>query len=283
MFPIDFSNPWIAAAGQAKRRANGWLTLVCVCLVAVGSIYGGRWLFMQTHVQTIALFYLLALGPFIAASLIAIFAVEGRPWPASGGGAPVKAIVGLLGGLVAFGIALGLSQAVGVLKPVTSAGIGAVAIAWSLGLMLFQCGAEEMLFRAWLQPVLGCHWGPWVGVVVTAAVFSLLHLISLPFSLLGVVNIALAGLIFGLLALRTGGLLAPFLAHFAWNYAEANIFGLTPNPGHDVFGSVLDFDLVGPAWLGGAADGLNQSLLATVALGLWLVAIVLIAPKRAVA
>ena len=57
-----------------------------------------------------------------------------------------------------------------------------------------------------------------------------------PVSLL---NILLAGIWFGLLALRTGGLLAPILAHFGYNWAEEMIFGASPNPGVGAFGSVV--------------------------------------------
>ena len=281
MFPIDFANPWIEAAAGAKRVANSWLTLVVACVVAAGSVLLGRLIAVKTGLSSPVLLYLLVLGPYVAVSLIAMFAVEGRAWPRAGGSPPVKAIIGLASGLAAFLVAVGLSQAFGVLKPVVSPGMTLAAVALSLGLTLFQVSAEELLFRAWLQPVLCNHWGPWVGGAVTAAVFSVMHLITLPFSLLGVINITLAGLIFGALALRTGGLLAPLCAHFAWNYTEANILGLTPNPGHDGFGSVFDFDLAGPAWLGGAVDGLNQSLQALAALGLWLAVLTLVPRRRA--
>ena len=280
MFPIDFSNPWIETAAGARRVANGWLTLVAACVVAAGSVVGGGWLIERLNLNNPVLIYLIVLGPYIAASLVAIFAVEGRAWPRADGPPPVKAAAGLVTGLVAFFVAVGLSQACGVLKPVATPGMTVAAVALSLGLMLFQVGAEELLFRGWLQPVLCSHWGPWVGGAVTAAVFSLMHLIKLPFSILGLVNILLAGLVFGALALRTGGLLAPFFAHFAWNYTEANIMGLSPNPGRDGFGSWFDFDLTGPAWLGGAVDGLNESLPALAALGLWLAAVIFIAPRR---
>jgi membrane protease YdiL (CAAX protease family) len=77
-----------------------------------------------------------------------------------------------------------------------------------------------------------------------------------------ILNAALAGLMFGLLALRTGGLAAPIAAHFGYNWAEQSIFGLTPNPG-----AVFNFDLSGPTIFSGGPDELNGSISVTIALG----------------
>jgi uncharacterized protein len=79
-------------------------------------------------------------------------------------------------------------------------------------------------------------------------------------------NITLAGGWFGLLAWRTGGILAPTLAHAGYNWAEEMLFGATPNPGISPFGALFDVDLTGPVRLGGSADGLNASLLLTAVL-----------------
>ena len=71
---------------------------------------------------------------------------------------------------------------------------------------------------------------------------------------------------FGLLALRTGGIAAATGTHVAWNALEQLLYGLDPNPGIGSFGSVIDKDLIGPALLGGSEDGLNGSLGMTAAL-----------------
>jgi serine/threonine protein phosphatase PrpC len=49
------------------------------------------------------------------------------------------------------------------------------------------------------------------------------------------------------------------LFHFGWNWSEAMLFGLTPNPGSILAGSISDFDLVGPVLLGGGDEGLNTN------------------------
>ncbi|OZA61014.1 MAG: hypothetical protein B7X78_07715, partial [Sphingomonadales bacterium 39-62-4] len=48
------------------------------------------------------------------------------------------------------------------------------------------------------------------------------------------------------------------------NGSEDGLFGLVPNPGNELLGSIMDFDLVGnPLW-GGNEEGLNASFGAVV-------------------
>ncbi len=70
--------------------------------------------------------------------------------------------------------------------------------------------AEESLYRGYLQPALVKRLGPVGGIAVTSLVFSLLHLNFKPIS---VISKALLGATYGVVALRTGGLLAPAVTH----------------------------------------------------------------------
>jgi membrane protease YdiL (CAAX protease family) len=79
-------------------------------------------------------------------------------------------------------------------------------------------------------------------------------------------NLFLGGVLFGLLAVRTVGLLAPICAHFGWNWGEQLLFGLDPNPGSSVFGAIFDRDLAGDALWGGSGEGLNASVIVTLTL-----------------
>ncbi len=160
-----------------------------------------------------------------------------------------------------------------------SAWIGGVAVSmphdvafdsglFGLGTMLTLLGVlgEELLIRGLLQPVLVRTWGALAGIVVAALAFMVIHMVGgwgHPVSLL---NISLAGIWFGLLAYRTGGLLAPILAHFGYNWAEEMVFGASPNPGIGAFGSIVDVDLVGPTIWGGSVEGLNASLAVSIVL-----------------
>lgn len=150
---------------------------------------------------------------------------------------------------------------------------GAMAAgAFTVGTLLILLGvtAEELLLRGLLQPVLVRAWGAWAGVSACALAFAAIHVAGgwqHPVSLL---NIVLAGIWFGVLALRTGGLVAPILAHFAYNWTEELLFGASPNPGATSFGSAIDVDLFGSAIWGGSVEGLNASI----AVSLLLVALI---------
>ncbi len=131
-----------------------------------------------------------------------------------------------------------------------------------LGVVLtfFQTGVEEVFFRGWLQPALVARIGPAAGIAIGALCFAAFHLAGGARAPISLLNILLAGLWFGLLAWRSGGIVAGLAAHFAWNVIESSLLGLVPNPGSDVFGSLIDLDLLGaPVW-GGHEEGLNASI-----------------------
>ncbi len=136
---------------------------------------------------------------------------------------------------------------------------------------LLQAGAEELLLRGFLQPALAWQWGRWASLIAASLVFMALHLAGGARGPIEIVNLFLAGVLFGMLAVRTGGIVAPIAAHWAWNCVETLALGLSPNPGVGEFGSLIDLDLRGAAMWGGSAAGLNGS----VAVSLVLVALTL--------
>ncbi len=150
-----------------------------------------------------------------------------------------------------------------------------LGIAAAAALVAFQAGAEEMFFRGWLQPILVTRWGVWPGVIAAAALFAAAHGILLH-GWLGFVNVVLAGLLFGLLALRTGSTAAAVAAHGLWNWLEQSVFGLTPNPGVDPLGTILDLKIVGPAMIGAGPDELTGSLYVTLIFALFVVVLIAI-------
>lgn len=190
-------------------------------------------------------------------------------------------IVALPTGIVAAAVALGIATAASA-TIVTDGKIESFALflAGSL-LIVAKALGEEMLFRGLLQPLLCRAWGVPAGIALASLAFTAIHVAggwSDPVSLL---NITLAGGWFGLLAWRTGGILAPTLAHAGYNWAEEMLFGASPNPGTGAFGALFDIDLIGPVRLGGSADGLNASLLLTAVLAAIILPLVLRRPLAA--
>ena len=72
--------------------------------------------------------------------------------------------------------------------------------------------AEELFFRGFLLGGLSRAWSPAPALVLSSALFSALH-----FDVGSLIPFMLAGLLFGALYVRTGGVTAPVIAHFGFN------------------------------------------------------------------
>jgi uncharacterized protein len=180
---------------------------------------------------------------------------------------PILALLGgLLLGMAGFGAVVGLVAIAGVVEAAETPPSPAPLILAGLVLIAVQVAAEELFFRGWIQPVVSARWGPWLGVAVTALLFAGLHLAGGARSPMTLLNLTLAGVLFGVLALRSGGLWAPFAAHFGWNSLEAIGLGLEPDPGIGPFGAVVNLELDGLAQWSGGDDRLNGSLATTLVL-----------------
>lgn len=179
------------------------------------------------------------------------------PWPLAMAG--LGAAIGL-GGLFA---AFAYARIAGVAVSVPDTGAGAGALLLGTVATIVQTGGEEIYFRGWLQRALGDAWGPVAALLVTAIVFASLHLLGGARAPLSLVNLLLGGLLFGLLAERSGGIAASTAAHLSWNWSEQLLLGLDPNPGTGSFGALFDHDLIGAALWGGSPEGLNASVAVT--------------------
>lgn len=274
MEPLTFDNPWLLSVKRARRHAGAPITIAIAALSlflalivapAVHRMLAGQY---PPGSLSAALSQILLYGGIFLPLYVSPFAV--RAWEEWGSKAPVlgrwqRALLGLAIGAFAFLITVLAASVAGVVQQAGQGGFGP-GIVFAAFLTAFQAFGEEFFFRGWLQPIFAYQWGLRTGLLVTAVIFALSHWVVEPLSALATVNIFIAGLFFGLLALRTGGLAAPFAAHWAWNWLEQSVMGLVPNPGVSSFGSIFDFDLVGPQLLSGGPDGLNGSIIVTVVL-----------------
>ena len=287
MQAVSFSNPLVLAVDGARRPLPGWAALLLALAVMAAGLIGGPMLYTQVAGYALMLGeglaaaiadrllqFLCIIGPLVLAAFAIGKLYEGRPAARGGMAAAPALLLGLAVGGVGFAAALGGAAALGVVQP-GGAGLAQAAgfgVAASALLVAFQAGGEELFFRGWLQPLLSARWGPWVALALTSVLFGLAHaatyMMFRPMGALAVVNITLGGLVFGLLALRTGGLWAPVAAHWVWNWAELALAGATPNPGVDALGSLFDVDLAGPALFSGGADELNGAISVTIVLAL---------------
>lgn len=86
--------------------------------------------------------------------------------------------------------------------------------------------AEEAFSRGYCMAVLKQTGSIPVMILVSSAIFSLLHLGNSNVSLTGLINIFLVGILLSLMFIRTGSLWMPIGFHTTWNYFQGSVFGL---------------------------------------------------------
>ncbi len=274
-------SPLIEQTDAARRPMPGlWaaaigLTPFATVLAGVAAVQALK---PQSEVEATVIVSIVALGPLLVAAWLLMSVVEGRPARTRRPGLVASVAFGMLLALAGLGLATAIPALAGgaMLKPVQAAPL---ALATAFGLIGLQAAGEEVFFRGWLLPILTSRWGAWVGLIASGVLFAAPHFIGSPLTPLAVVNDTLAGVVFGMLALRTGGLAAPIAAHFAWNFTEAHVIGVFPNPGVDPLGSIVDLDLSGPAWLTGGEAALNGAAPTVAALALMATAAYALAPR----
>ena len=123
---------------------------------------------------------------------------------------------------------------------------------------------EEMFFRGYIMSTMETRGNKkWVIYVASAVIFSVAHLANPNVSIIGLVNIALVGILFAYMFDATKSLWLPIGYHITWNYFQGNVFGFavsgtTPN---GIYGVEV---AEGRDWLTGGAFGLEGGMLATV-------------------
>ena len=167
-------------------------------------------------------------------------------------------MAGLFGVVMVIWIAGGLQFTA--VAPAFSQPASLVPIVLLLFTFALQSSVEELLIHGWLLSVLAKKFNVTVAVLVSSALFSLLH-----FSPRAHWLVSVGTFLFGLFAcawvLRTRSVLGIMGWHAGWNWLLAVGFGL-PLTGIDVGLPALLVDLqpVGPEWLTGGPQGPEASV-----------------------
>lgn len=226
-----------------------------------------------------ALFNLVIFAPL---AIIAMIAARLCGVRALAMGAQPGAMLALGAGLGVGGVlaAAGYAALAGAITPGAFADAGGLLLA-GLAVVTVQAGAEEIAFRGWMQPVIARAWGPAAAIGLTALSFAGLHVMGGARAPVTLLNLALGGVLFGLLAWRGQGVAGALGAHIVWNATEQLVLGLDPNPGAGSFGTIWDLDLTGAALWGGSEEGLNAGIGMTFALVAILAALLMLwVPRR---
>jgi uncharacterized protein len=131
------------------------------------------------------------------------------------------------------------------------------------GLMASVAVAEELLFRGVVFRIMEERIGTVIALVVSMVLFGAMHLVNPHATLWGALAIALTGgAMLASAYVATRSLWLPIGLHFAWNFTQAGIFGVTVS-GADVSSEgLLNVTLSGSPVLTGGSFGPEASLFA---------------------
>jgi uncharacterized protein len=199
----------------------------------------------------------------LAGALLATYVMlrlwDKRPWNTVGLGReqakPSLLGRGFLVGVAAIGIPTILLLAASELRLIPAAAGNSLAIA-GLGIATFLPYAffEEVVMRGYVFTVIRDAFGWRAALIVTSAVFGLLHMANPNVDAESVLLVILAGFFLGAILLATKSLYAVGMAHFGWNWTMG---GLLHTNVSGVGFPTADFRVVdnGPDWLTGGAWG----------------------------
>lgn len=128
-----------------------------------------------------------------------------------------------------------------------------------LALSIISAVGEEIVFRGVVYRILENSFGTLVALVISGAIFGLIHGFNPGATIFSTLTIALeAGILLGAAYTLTGSLWFPIGLHFAWNFTEGGIFGAAISGGH--FKGLIDAQIAGSDLLTGGKFGPEASI-----------------------
>lgn len=127
--------------------------------------------------------------------------------------------------------------------------------------------SEEYLSRGYLHGLIKRDFGAKASIIVNSLLFALLHITNpgILQSPLPLINLMLAGILFGVAREATGGLWLPIGIHFTWNFFMGNIYGIAVS-GMDIGSSVITSAPKGHPIIAGGDFGLEGSIITSIVL-----------------
>jgi membrane protease YdiL (CAAX protease family) len=184
---------------------------------------------------------------------------------------------GALLGIVLFSAVYAVLWAMGV---ATFKGFGtADGLMLALGMALMAGVCEELIFRGAVYRLFESGFGTAVALILSGALFGLLHAANPGATLASTFAIALeAGVLLAAAYVLTRSLWLPIGLHFGWNFTEGGIFGAAVS-GHATKG-LIDASISGPVLLTGGKFGPEASLPAVAVCVTTAIVILVLAAQR---
>lgn len=187
-----------------------------------------------------------------------------------------ESVIGLVAGLAATGLlvlVLVLTASV-TLVPAADLPGSLSSLPFYLSLFTLAAAAEEFVFRGYPLQVLAEGSRRWIAGVLSTLPFTIGHANNPDVTMIGVLNIFLAGLVLAILYFQTRRLWLPITFHLSWNLTQSWLWGFDVS-GIKIEGQLFEVRSTGPDLVTGGGFGLEGSLLSTilfVALIVWFLA-----------
>jgi membrane protease YdiL (CAAX protease family) len=130
---------------------------------------------------------------------------------------------------------------------------------------IFVAFNEEIMFRGYVFQKFIELTNKYVATFLLSVCFGLAHLSNPHASVLAVINVALAGVLFSICYIKTNSLWLPISFHFSWNFVQGTVFGF-PVSGFSKFNTHIRFVPTGPEWITGGYFGPEGGILVSILL-----------------
>ena len=197
--------------------------------------------------------------------------LDRRSWRALGI-APTRAAlrasaIGIALGVAMILLAVALMLLTGDLTFARDHGTVAAALgtmATSFAVLLLPAAADEAVFRGYPIQVLARAGGAPLAVLTTSAAFAAVHAGNPEIGTLALTNIFLAGVLLGVVYLRTASLWAATAVHLGWNWGMAGLFDLPVSGLGWIQVPAFEPVVSGPGWWNGGAFGPEGGVIGTI-------------------
>ncbi len=128
----------------------------------------------------------------------------------------------------------------------------------------FQGTYEELMYRGYLMPHFSKSIGIFWSIIISSVLFTLLHALNPGMTVMPVVNLMLASIVFSLVYYKTGNLWLVGFAHAIWNFSQGFIYGSMVS-GITLKGSVFkSLPIENKELISGASFGFEGSIITSI-------------------
>jgi len=177
-------------------------------------------------------------------------------------------MVGMAMGAGLIGLVFVILRTIGSIA-ITDIQLPGSAFAIAVVVMMMVGIGEELVMRGYIQSNFMASMNKYIALLLTSFLFAGGHMLNPNASLLGLVNIILAGLMLGIYYVHKKNLWLPIGMHFTWNLFQGPVFGSQVSGVS--FDSIISFEITGSDLLTGGSFGFEASIVTT---GLMIAAII---------